>query len=286
MTDVRMLRELPGVGGLMLKAGLTAVGRPGASAGLPDRSAVVTNLAQDPARLAAYNRVCGFTLRNEVPPTWLHVLTFPLHGYLMAERDFPFPLAGLVHVTNEMTLHRPVSVSEKLHITVTTRNLAAHKRGATFDLAGKIRVGSELVWTGVSNYIALGAKMPGEPAAGAERLELPEVAPSQFWRLPADLGRQYAAVSDDNNPIHLYPATAKLFGFKRPIVHGMWTHARALAALEPRLPSSYSVKVAFTKPIGLPGRATFAAQPVGDDWRFAVLNTDGTKPYLVGEVTP
>lgn len=41
-----------------------------------------------------------------------------------------------------------------------------------------------------------------------------------------DTGLRFAAVVSDYNPIHLYPATAKLFGFKRPIAHGMFVAAK------------------------------------------------------------
>ena len=58
------------------------------------------------------------------------------------------------------------------------------------------------------------------------------------WRLPGDLGRRYAAVSGDRNPIHLYPLTAKALGFPRQIAHGMWSLARCVAALENRLPDA------------------------------------------------
>jgi hypothetical protein len=51
------------------------------------------------------------------------------------------------------------------------------------------------------------------------------------WRLAGNLGRRYGAVSGDRNPIHLYPVTAKAFGFPTNIAHGMWTKARSLAAL-------------------------------------------------------
>jgi len=41
-------------------------------------------------RLAAYDRVCGFTLRDVLPATYLQVLVFPLQVALMAERSFPW----------------------------------------------------------------------------------------------------------------------------------------------------------------------------------------------------
>jgi acyl dehydratase len=64
----------------------------------------------------------------------------------------------------------------------------------------------------------------------------------------ADIGRRYAAVSGDRNPIHLYGMTAKAFGFPRQIAHGMWTKARCLAALQGRIPDALTVQVAFPTP--------------------------------------
>lgn len=276
------LQDLPGLGGLFAKALATGFNRPGPEAGLPSRSVVVESLAQDPGQLAAYNRVTGFGLRDHVPATWLHVQTFPLHAWLMAQSDFPFPLAGTVHVSNEMTLHRPVAVTDKLWVRVSCQNLAPHKRGVTFELVGEIRVGSEVVWSGTSLYLALGKKLAGSPPS-TPRLQAPETTAAQQWRLPADLGRQYAKVSGDTNPIHLSRLTAMPFGFKRAIIHGMWTHARALSALGPRVPETHTVQVAFTKPIPLPGKVRFATD---DDLRFAVVNSDQSRTYLVGQVLP
>lgn len=277
MVDL-VFSELPSVGPLLARGVAGSIGAKGGRP-IPKRAAIVAAHRQDLGRLAAYARVCGFTLRDRVPPTWLHVLTFPLQMALLAERDFPYALAGLVHAENTMTLHRPVTVGDELSLIVRAGNARAHRKGALFDVTGEVRVkGGDVAWTGTSSYLALGAKAPaGEEAAepAASEVELP--APSQQWCLPGDLGRQYAAVSGDVNPIHLNALTARVFGFKRPIVHGMWTHARALAALEPRLPQSYTVDVAFTRPILLPNKVGFAT----DGSSFAVVNREG-KPYLTG----
>ncbi|MBB1483944.1 hypothetical protein H5392_08740 [Tessaracoccus sp. MC1865] len=282
--DVIELRELPDVNKLLLKALTGAVTKKGRRAQLPERSFLVMDQGQDVARLAEYCRVTGFSLRDEVPATWLHVQTFPLQAALMAQDDFPFSLAGLVHVTNTMRLHRAVRVGERLRMSVRTENLAPHAKGAAFDMVGEIHAGDELVWSGTSNYLATGAKVDGEPGKSV-RLAAPTTAPSQLWRLPADLGRQYAKVSGDSNPIHLYPLTARLFGFPRPIIHGMWTHARAVAALGGRLPEAYEVQVQFAKPILLPGKVGFTAIEQDGSRRFAVVSKEG-KPHLVGELSP
>lgn len=282
MRDVRVIPTLPNVGMKIASGLVNSFNRPGAEGGLPDRAVMVTDLTQDAQRAAEYARVCGFGVRNEVPSTWLHVLTFPLQAEIMAAGDFPFSLAGIVHVTNEITQYRPVSVTEKLRLSVEATNLQPHRKGATFDFRGTIHVGDELVWEGLSNYLAPKAKMPGEPVA-SEREEMPEGQPSQTWRIPADQGRRYAKVSGDVNPIHIHPLTARAFGFRRPIIHGMWTHARSLAAFGGALPDAYRVRVQFTKPISMPTTVRFVTDKSEDVRRFAVVGKD-EKPRLVGSL--
>lgn len=299
MTDV-VLDALPDLGRLIVKAAVRGVSKRSGEGerALPDRVLVVNGHVQDAARLAAYDRVCGFPLRNAVPATWLHVVTFPLQAALMSERDFPFPMAGLVHLTNAMTLHRPVTAGERLGLRVWADSLGEHQRGVRFDVVGEVRVGDEVVWSGRSTYLSrrpdargAGASQKGEARPDADRsrrrVSLPD--PTQQWRLPPDLGRRYARVSGDVNPLHLYPLTARPFGFGRPLIHGMWTHARALSALGGRLPEAYSVDVTFTKPILLPATVAFGSGEPGtgsaaSGVAFAVMNREGTRPYLVGEV--
>ncbi len=111
------------------------------------------------------------------------------------------------------------------------------------------------------------------------------------WRLPGDLGRQYAAVSGDRNPIHLYPITAKALGFRRQIAHGMWSAARCVAALENRLPEAVTVDVAFKKPIFLPGTVAFGSRrldgPANDNgFEFSLSAPKSGAPHLQGRTTP
>jgi acyl dehydratase len=102
-------------------------------------------------------------------------------------------------------------------------------------------------------------------AKGEETTPEPEDLPaSAEWRLGGDLGRRYAAVSGDRNPIHMHSLTAKPLGFPAAIAHGMWTKARALAALEARLPDAFTVDVRFRRPILLPAKVEFATADDGD----------------------
>lgn len=252
----------------------------------------------DPAELAAYDRVCGFTLRDALPATYLHVKAFPMHMQLMTDGRFPFPAVGLVHLSNRIVVHRPALVSETFDLAVKTTPIEPHPKGRTFALVSEARVDGELVWEDHSTMLRRGGGSAdagnggteggGSEASGEDRQSDPDSpgqgdAPVVEWRLSGDLGRRYASVSGDRNPIHLHQYTAKLFGFPRAIAHGMWTKARALAALESTLPTAYAVDVSFRKPILLPGRVTFAHQ----DGQFTVRSAKRPEIiHLEGTVTP
>lgn len=281
--SVRKLPELPSLAPLFAKALLPSLDR--GPARLPGDTVLVRGVRQDLGRLADYDRVCGFGLTEAVPPTWLHVLSFGLHIELLSGRESTVRLAGVVHVSNRMQLHRPVAVTEVLDVSVRAANLRPHKRGGLLDLIGEVRVGDELVWDGVSTYLAPGASVPGQP----EHLPREEYVPTKpiaVWRLPADLGRQYRAVAGDPNPIHTSRLAARAFGFARPIIHGMWTHARLLAAVQPRLPATYAVEVDFARPILLPGTVGAWWRPDADGFLAAVTDRTGAKPFLTARISP
>jgi hypothetical protein len=247
---------------------------------MPTLERSASGVRVDPAELAAYDRVCGFTLRDALPATYLHIKAFPMHMAVMTDGKFPFPAVGLVHLSNRIVVHRPALMSEVFDLTVRTTPIEPHPKGKTFALVSEARVDGELVWEDVSTMLRRG-KGSGESGARDEQ-PLPP-APGVEWKLPEDLGRRYGSVSGDRNPIHLHQYTAKLFGFPRAIAHGMWTKARALAALEATLPDAYTVDVSFRKPILLPGRVTFAHQ----DGQFTVRSAKRPETlHLEGTVTP
>jgi acyl dehydratase len=272
------LQSAPSLKVLYPKAVLTGFRRRGGE--LPATVYTLSGVSADPEHLAAYNRVCGFRLTDELPATYAHVLTYPLQIKLMADGDFPFPLVGSVHVANRITQTRPLRLGERLDLRVHLENLRDHPRGRQFDVVGEALVDGEVVWTDVSTYLRRGGGTGRQERS--ERTAPPE--PAAVWRVPGDLGRRYADVSGDHNPIHLYRMTAKLFGFPRAIAHGMWTKARCLAAFEGRLPAAFTADVAFKLPVLLPSKVGFAAAE-GDGLRFDLFGAGNGKPHLTGTIS-
>jgi MaoC dehydratase-like protein len=230
---------------------------------VPDLTLRLTDASIDPDRLSAYNRVCGFDLRDAVPVTYPHILAFPLQLSLMTDSSFPFGAIGLVHIYNRIVQHRPISTTEQLQIEVRATPVEDHPRGRQFSLISEVRVGDELVWEEVSTNLKRGSGHDGSEAPGRELPKAEDLPGTATWTLSGDLGRRYGSVSGDLNPIHVHPLTARLFGFKSAIAHGMWTKARCLGALQARLPDAFTVEVAFKKPIFLPGKAEFCESAEG-----------------------
>jgi acyl dehydratase len=263
---------------------LPFVGSGGGGDSLPDLTVVLEDVSVDPGRLADYDRVCKFPLRDQLPGTYPHMLAFPLQLSLMTDSSFPFPALGLVHIVNRIVQHRPIRISEELQLKVWATDLKDHSRGKQFTMRSETRAGNELVWEEDSTYLKRGGGSGDgskKRSDGDEELQLPVTA---TWRLPGDLGRRYGSVSGDMNPIHIHPLSARMFGFPTAIAHGMWTKARCLAALDPRLPDSYTVEVEFKKPILLPATVEFSEREDPSGIQFAVRGAGKGTPHLDGRI--
>ncbi len=270
------LDSTPNLTGLFGRAALGALpgfGRSGHE--LPDTRYVQTGVRIDREQLAAYDQVCGFRLTDQLPSTFPHILAFPLQAKLMTDPAFPFPMIGLVHLANRISQTRPIGAEERLVLRIHAEGLRPHERGTQFDMVSQALADGEVVWTDVSTYLRRGGSSgPSERGAAAERgagsADTLGGAPAARWRLGGDTGRRYAEVSGDHNPIHLYPLTARLFGFKRAIAHGMWSTARCLAFFEGRLPPAYTIDVRFKRPILLPATVSLYSESAGSGFRFAL----------------
>ncbi|MCF6509142.1 hypothetical protein E9549_17285 [Blastococcus sp. MG754426] len=269
---------------LFAKAALTARGRGGE---LPATRLARTGVTVDPAELAGYARVCRFPLADTLPATYPHVLAFPLQLALMSDRAFPLALPGLVHVRNRIDVLRPIGTTEALDLEVRAERFARHRSGATVDLCASVRSAGAEVWRSRSTYLARGATAPeGAPESDVTVAVGDLDRAVATWRVPDDAGRRYAKVSGDVNPIHLSGLTAKAFGFKRAIAHGMWVKARVLAALENRLPDAFAVDAAFRKPLFLPSTVTLSTAPAEGGWDAAVRNARSGTEHLVATIRP
>jgi len=260
---------------------------PGGGEELPDQELVLRGAELDPEHVAAYARVCGFGVRDAVPGTFPHVIAFPLQMKLMTDRAFPFSVLGLVHIANRIEVLAPIAPGSALDIRLWVEKLRPHKSGKQFDMLVEAARDGETVWSERSTYLRRGGgggDSAGSPEA-SRTADDAELTTAAMWRVPGDIGRRYAGVSGDRNPIHMHALSAKAFGFPTAIAHGMWTKARCLAAFEGRLGVAYEIEAQFKAPLRIPGKARFSSGRTGSGWAFAVETPDGEHTHVTGAVS-
>ncbi len=263
--DAIELAEVPGLGGLYAR-GVAASARFAATrqttvdpASLPATHLVVREVRAHADRLTGYQHLVGEPGTDVLPAGFVHVMAFPVATALMVREDFPLPLLGMVHLANRVEQRRPLLLGEDLDVVVHAERMVAHRAGVSVDLVVDVTVGPEVVWHGVSTYLAGGARLVG--AQRPEREQKPEWTPPMptgQWHLAPHDARLYAALSGDRNPIHSSKVGARAFGFPKTIAHGMHTAARALADVGAVRGGAFTWAVRFAKPVLLPGTVTTA----------------------------
>ncbi len=275
--------SVPTTGSMMLRA---AVGR---KAGLKDGEdlarfeAAVNGVTV--SGLAAYQAICGFPESERLPITMPQIVAAPLHMAVLTHPKFPLPAMGLVHVSSRIIQQRVIRADEQMDVLVWVEGQRQARKGCEADLITEIRIGGEPVWESVTTVLSMAAKGHGQKSEPAP-IPSPDPDRSVVWSMPSDLGRRYGTIAGDRNPIHLWPITAKLFGFKRHIIHGMWLLARAMAELDSDLGEGpVRVDVAFKRPVFLPGKATFNSGRHEGVTAFRLDNPEKGKTHLFGTVS-
>lgn len=265
--DTVTLDALPRLGGLYAQAlgrqAQAVIARSGTPKRLPDVTYEVAGVDVDASHLTAYQHLLGERASDVLPAGFVHVVGFPLAVAVMARPDFPLPLLGMVHVANRVVQTRGLRVGSELGVRAWARELSSHRKGTQVELVVEVDdegfVGPAPAWHGVSTYLARGVRIPGLPEAfEAERDSGENPAPTAAWKLDAAVGRRYAKVSGDVNPIHTSALGAKAFGFPRAIAHGMYTASRALAEVGPARGEQYEWSVDFAAPVLLPSTVSVA----------------------------
>ncbi len=290
----------------LVARGVRARGEPPVTPAVPRRRPAVEHdgIQPDAGRVPAYlaatagGGIAAFRGGEALPP--LFSVTWETAAYveLLASLDPPLPLGGIVHLEGEVVPLRPVRAGERVRCRVELEKAEASTRGVRLTVSSRNWDGcGRLCSQGTAVFLvrAPAPKHAPRPAAREAREVPPTPGSPQAWRdldrwaLRGGDGRRYARVSGDWNPIHLWPVTARPFGFRRPILHGLCIQARVAHALIERLWSGdpgalRRLAVAFRAPVPLPSRARLQAGD-GTDGRHWFRLVDEVGEKLLAEGT-
>lgn len=273
----RVLQRLPSGGSPVIDSARYA---------LEDMTYRVRGVRAHAEHLQSYQQLVGEPVDEFLPAGFVHVLAFPAAMAVMVRPGFPLPVAGMIHLANRVSLARPISIDEEFEVLAWAQNLAGHARGTSVELVVEVVSAGQPVWRGVSTYLAKGKFLMGQ-GTPADRSDFTAPTPTAQWQLTRRDAKRYAAISGDRNPIHTSLLGAKAFGFPKPIAHGMFTAARALAQARALRPDSYDWSVEFGRPVLLPGRVAVALTPTGSGHgaQYTAWNAKSGKLFFTGQVT-
>lgn len=235
--------------------------------------------------VAAYRNITGLVDDGLLPLLAPQVMAVGLHLDVLADRRFPFKALGLVHVENVVTVERAVPETASLRLAASVGNARPTQRGTLFDLVTEASDAHGVVGVFTTTVLARGPSR--EPAVSEKRPDAPlegALVASLVAAAPEDIGRRYASIAGDLNPIHQRAIMARPFGFPCAIAHGMWTLARTLAETREHAPDAKRLHARFRKPLFLPGRFVIEARRREDGVTLTATPVTGGTAHLVVDV--
>ena len=263
--------------GLYLQAAMKKA-RPFSAAdveGLQRAPVLWENLLPDTRRYKKYCKLAGWQQDDSMHPLYWQVRSLPLQLKLISSPQSPFAMLGLVHISNRVTDYTQCRPDIPCELIVRFGQVFQHRRGYAFEVVVTASQRGKPVYAAVGTYLArTGHSATGLPAWEERDMTLPDDT-SELTPIQASGGliRRYARVSGDYNPIHLSQVTAKLFGFKRAIAHGMWTAARVISDLQASHQlNGQEIDIQFKRPLFLPGKAKAVVGLTSENTSFSVLS--------------
>lgn len=254
---------------------------------LPRTEAHWSAARETPEKIQAYREACGFGNDGKLPLLYPHVLTSAMHIHMLANKEFPASALGAVHARNHILQRRQIGENEAVDLTCAFGDVRVLKPGLEVDVITKVHASGSCVWESVSAYLFRGRKfgeiMEASTLAAFDELAEPSIKAQ--WHVPRNMGRRYAGITGDYNPIHVSKLLAKAFGFKRDIIHGMWALAKCLVHFqELDYNKSLRLDVAFKGPVFMDSDCFMKGHEAQEGYRFDLYCGKNPRPSIVGAI--
>jgi len=237
----------------------------------PYLNVIMENASIDRANLLLYRNLTGYEDDGKLPVLYPHAIASPIYMFMLSQREFPLNLLGALHVKNRIISYRPISEKESFTIDVKLENSKILNNGVEFDFSVILSQRDEILWKGITTWFKRGNFGHSNEKLNTFDTLVPIERGKFFCELeiPEDIGKRFAKVTGDYNPIHISPFMARLFGLKKNIAHAMWFCGyvgRKLSHLKKNNP--VQIDLAFKSPIFVGSKATVISESRGENLRF------------------
>ena len=229
--------------------------------------------------------------RGILPPHLFPQWGFPLLSRTLA--GLPYDMTKVMNGGCRIEIHQPLPANEPLQLEACLENIDDDGRRAI--LTERLVTGTKSAERALTCHVyafvplAKGSdkdKPNGKPKKKKERPRVPvDARELGRLRLPKNAGLDFALLTGDFNPVHWVVPYARAAGFKRTILHGFSTLARAIEMMNRSLWCSDAtqlrvVEVRFTRPLLLPAKVGVFVRGTGE---LYVGDAPGGPAYLTGE---
>ncbi|TLU61682.1 hypothetical protein FE810_14340 [Thalassotalea litorea] len=216
------------------------------SAQIADFQCHFSNCRANEKQQQKFRKAMQISPDQSLPISFEFISAFPFMLQVMADIRFAYPALGLIHLSSEFQRHCQLDRSQPFDLQFNLVQGIEHPKGKLIEMRIEFYQREKLCLTNTNVMLKRIKGADGAPKSERARLPFQQ---QYFLAINHKLARRYAKVSGDYNPIHLYDFSAKLFGFDRAIIHGMYLCHRLL--LDKKITSEHC-KIGFKKPCKLP----------------------------------
>ena len=239
----------------------------------------------DPRQLHEFLTLSGLAPTTLQPLLYLHSVSFPLQMVILTHRKFPVPIWRMLQVRNHLLQHRSLPADAPMDIAFRVAGQRSLEKGTEVDLLGEARAKGELVWEGLTSFYFRGR-------TGAMDIASPPVqAPEPSGDLVAELrmpnhGRwRFGAITGDYNGIHLWDWYARLFGFKRALLHPQRVLGYCMERLaQGNCEGMLRLDAWLKGPVHYRSEVRLRARVSDADTTFALTTEDDARPSILGRL--
>jgi len=278
-----MKNHLPKLSSMILPAFFTLrknkkIGKPGIQINKTFKSVQI-----EKHNLEKFNSYFGF--RAQVPLTYLYTIAQRAQTAMMLDSKFTLPIPGMIHIENKLIKENDFNPQKNFDITVYAS--VEYKESGSLKPVFEVEISQNncVVVICKSTYVI--KRKSKKSKTKKQKVEpLKRTSHELVWSFIPKIGKEYANISGDKNPIHTSLIFAKLFGFKKQIMHGWYSICKIEQFVEEKFKIATSeISVNFSTPVLLPSQAKFKLQKgENKEFHYELVNNSNTKIHLNGVI--
>ncbi len=239
-------------------------------------------------RFDKYLNLFNLPISDFLPITYPFILTMPMQIQLFDHPSILINPLGFLHVSNNMTLYKPIPKNEKMEAYCYIDSTRLAKKGVEIIVKIKLNINKELVWECESTYLKFSKKYRDEQGNGKKQFSFEsydKYDEEHSWHVSRKDAFSYARVSGDYNLIHLSKIFARITGLPTPIIHGMWSIGKCLHYLNIDHESPLYFYHVFKGPVPLNSSCILNIKNISNGKRFDLFAKHNPRPCIQGIIS-